>query len=202
MTFIKNALLLSVITILCSACSLFSPVQSEAASEYVVNSVPDSVSKKRHGRYTLFVPQPESSPMLNSTAMVYVIKPYQMNYFSKNRWAVPPSQMLQPLIVETLQKTNYFRAVGGAGAVGNYNFILNTQIIEFQQEFFKNSSVMSVRLRAQIIKTSTNQIVASKEFNVVELAPQYSPYGGVIAANRATSKMLSQLAKWCLSQRL
>jgi len=189
-------------TSLLSACSVFSPVQIESQNEYLIDSVPHTVVKKKTRGISILVAQPEASTIYNTTAMAYTEKPYQISYFAKNRWAATPSQMLQPLMVETLQKTHYFRSVGGTGALGAYNYVLQTEILEFNQAFFAGRSVVNVKLRAQLIKTTTNRVIATHEFTVVETAPQRTPYGGVVAANRAVSNILAQMAAWCVKQRL
>lgn len=192
----KKNLFLILISLALSACSLLSPVPNTAPNEYMIDTMPQSVIKKSRHHGALYVPLPQSSVIVNTSLMAYKEKAHEISYFSKNRWAATPAQMLQPLIVDTLQKTKNFRAVGGTGTPGNYDYLLNTQILVLQQEFYSHGSVVKMKLRAQLVKVSTNQIIKVKEFEVIERAPYYSPYGGVIAANRATAKILSQLAKW------
>src|SRR4029079_17233831 len=188
--------------ILLSSCSLFSPVQTHPQNKFIIEKTPTNITKGSKHSTALLVGMPDTRIIYNSTSMAYMMKPYQINYFAKNRWAATPAQMLQPLIVETLQNTHYFRSVGGAGALGTYNYVLHTEILEFNQEFFANRSMVNVKLRAQLVKTSTNCVVATKEFTVIETAPQRTPYGGVVAANRAVSRVLAQMAAWCVSQKL
>lgn len=197
---IKISLVIIGIGSLLSACSILSPVPNSAPTEYVIDSVPQVVKKKPAHHATIYISQPEATTVFNTTLMAYKVKPHEVSYFSKNRWVATPAQMLQPLIVQTLQKTHHFRAIGSGGAPGNYTYILNTQILDFQQEFFTHASLMTVTIRAQLVKVATNQIVATKEFSVQERAPQNTPYGGVIAANRATAKILAELARWCESR--
>lgn len=200
--FARNTLLFIMIAFLLSSCSILSPVKTEPMTEYVIKAVPQPVTKKPARRITVLVTQPATSAIYDTSQMAYTTQRYQLNYFAKNKWAATPAQMLQPLIIETLQNTHYFHAVATTSSLGRYDFVLNTEIIQFQQDFMINSSVMKVTLRAQIIRTATNQVVAAKEFSIIETAPQYSPYGGVVAANRAVSRLLSQLAWWCVNQRL
>jgi hypothetical protein len=50
------------------------------------------------------------------------------------------------------------------------------------------------------VYAATNRVVASKEFSVEERPLFNTPYGGVMAANQATAKMLAELAEFCLHQ--
>jgi cholesterol transport system auxiliary component len=182
---VRNVLILLSMNFLLAACSVFSPIKTDM-TEFVLTTVPHSVTKKASHRITLMVAEPKASSIYDTTEMAYSTKRYQLAYFSKNRWADSPPQMLQPLIVDALQRTHYFHAVGTASALGNYDFRLNTQLLELKQVFYQNSP----------------SEVHLKEFAVVENAPHNTPYGGVIAANRATSRMLTELTRWCLNLHL
>src|SRR5579863_6715718 len=94
-----------------SSCSLFSPVNLSKDSTYMLNAAPQLSHKKRMHSITLLVLTPETRPAYNTTQMAYSIKPYQVGYFSQNQWAETPSQMIQPLMVQTLQSAHYFHAV-------------------------------------------------------------------------------------------
>ena len=196
---IKHIIVLLILVLLTS-CSAFSPIKTETSTTYVLNSVP-TVKKHLNTRaMNLLVMPIESNSIYNTTQMIYTTQRYEVAHFAKNRWAAPPAQMLQPLIVQTLQNTRYFRAVSGMPAAGVYQLVLNTQLIELQQIFFSQKSVVRMTLRAQLINTITNQIT-TKEFSVTETAPQNTPYGGVVAANRATVKLLQQLVAFCVNEK-
>lgn len=195
----KNHLILTLSLFLLSSCTLFSPIKTEPVTTYVLNTVPQSVPKKATRRIALLVTPTESNAIYNTPEMAYTTRPYQIAYFAKNRWAETPARMLQPLIVQALQNTHYFRIVSGTASIGRYHFILNTQLIQLQQTFFSHLSFVRLTLRAQLINASNGQVLATKQFSVEEFASR-TPYGGVKAANRATAKVLKQLAGFCLQK--
>jgi cholesterol transport system auxiliary component len=129
--------------------------------------------------------------------MAYTAQPYQIAYFVKSRWADTPAQMLQSLLTQALQDTHYFYMVGASPASGYYDYVLNTQLLQFEQTFSGHGSEFYITLRAQLIKTASNQVIATRQWTVIEAAPENTPYGGVIAANRATVKMLERVAAFC-----
>jgi cholesterol transport system auxiliary component len=190
----KVLLILGASTLL-MACSAFSPVKVEPTNTYVLSQTPTPAIKKTSRQMTVLVNYPQSSAVYNTTQMAYSTLPYEISYFSKNQWADTPSQMLQPLIAKTLQNTHYFRQVVTPGMLGRYDYILNTQLLQMQQVFFNHSSQMRMGLKAQIVNATSGQIIATKEFSVVEPAAP-TPYGGVVAANRGVAKLLTQLVQF------
>jgi len=84
--------------------------------------------------------------------------------------------------------------------VGNYDYVLNTQILELQQDFTLCPAMVRLTLRAQLSRGMTQQILATQEFSIQEPILQKTPYAGVIAANHATAKMIQELAEFTLSK--
>lgn len=182
-----------------SSCSVFGPVSTGADNTYVINSVP-SVAKRCSHHLNLMVGAVETNPLYNTTQMAYTDKRFELSYFAKNRWAETPGQMLQPLIIQTLQNTHFFHAVNSYPAIGVYDYALSVQLLELQQKFVGDSSYISLKVHVQLSKAIDNHVVASKDISITEAAPENTPYGGVIAANRATSAMLSELVRFCLQK--
>lgn len=175
-----------------------SPVQVGPSQTYIVNAIPTISGKSTHSAKTVLVTLPEAVPMYNTPDMSYMLHPYQFSYFVKNSWIETPAQMLQPLMVETLQNTHHFRAVSSSLTFGHVDYIVNTQLLQFTQDFTQSPSVFRLRLRVQLIKTANNDVLAFKEISVVEPASQNTPYGGVVAANQAVTTALTILADFCL----
>jgi cholesterol transport system auxiliary component len=195
---IKNMVIL-VSTLALSACSLFTPVKIDQ-NTFVLNQAPHYVHNKSPRGATLLVATPDTRPVYNTTQMAYSIKPYQVAYFSENHWAETPSQMLQPLLVETMQNTHYFHTVVTPPYIGHYDYMLNTQILELVQDYTCRPAVVRLWIRVQLINATTNRVIATKDFIVCEPILRKTPYGGVIAANQAMETILSRIAVFCLEK--
>lgn len=191
-------LLYFLIGLLCSSCSLLSPVKVESENTYLIDETPAPIVAKKHST-TLLVMPPESVPAYNTTQMAYSIKPHQIGYFIQNRWAETPAQMLYPLIVKTLQDSHHFHAIV-TPPMRCYDYVLSTQILELQQDFTYCPSMIRFKLRAELTRASNGCVVGTKEFLILEPAPQNTPYGGVIAANIATEELLFRLRRFCLAK--
>lgn len=199
MTLCMRLFILLVASSVMSGCTLLSPVQTGPSNTYLLSAVPANVtSHSQHSKTTLFVAVPLANPLYSTSSMMYSTYAYQIDSFVKSSWAATPSQMLQPLMVQTLQNTHHFRTVSSAVGVGQFDYMLTSQLVKFQQDFVNGRSVFRMTLQAQLIRSATNSIVASKQFVIVEPAPENNPYGGVVAANRAVDIMLRELAQFCL----
>lgn len=187
-------LFLLVIFSLLTGCSFFT-VKTTPDSTYILSDLPKAPKSHPSG-LTLLVSPIETDPVYNTAQIAYTNKPYQISYFSKNGWAQPPAQMLQPLLVQTLQNTHFFHAV--TTATLQYDYALTVHLVELRQIFLCQSSFVRMKLRAQIMSAATGKIAGTKTITIIRNAPSNNPYGGVIAANRASSDALFQLARFTL----
>lgn len=197
MKFIKISVIAVSVFVL-SGCNLLSPVKKDSKT-YIFNQIPCDIPQKPKGHITLVVALPEARSMNSTTNIAYSLKPYQVAYYSQNEWIETPAQMLQPLIIQTLQKTNHYTAVLSAPYFGPFDYTLNTQILFLQQAFTLTPPVVQLTVRAQLSRSGTNQLIAVKQFEVNEPIHCCTPYAGVLATNAAVSKVLAELADFVLA---
>src|SRR5579883_313436 len=181
---------------LITGCSLFSPVKGPD-NTFLIRTVPCPHEKWPGRPINLLVLPTGSNSIYNTTDMAYSTSCYQLSFYAKNGWAAPPARMMQPLLVETLQRTHYFHVVDSAPISASYDYVLSTQLIELRQVFCGCHSEVHLKVSAQLTNTATNRVIASREFEVIEPAAP-NPCGGVIAANRAMAYVLIQIANFCL----
>jgi cholesterol transport system auxiliary component len=196
MRFVKFILLSG--CLLLSGCSLLGPMQTKPQHVYMIDTVPKHVAHRHKTGLTVLVNTPDSLPVFNTTNMAYTTNAYQLAYFSKSEWAMTPPQMLLPLMVQTLQNTHHFHAVTQAPSFSSYDYIVNSQIYELVQDFRYNPSLLRMVMRVQIVRAGTGRVVATKDFTAVVPAVVNAPYGGVLAANQATSDILQDFAAFCV----
>lgn len=148
--------------------------------------------------YTLFVADTTAQAGYDSDQLIYTQCPYQLKAYSRNRWVAPPQEMLSTLIAQSMRNTCYFKAVVTAPYAGLNHFRLETKLVKLQQEFYECPSRVRMVLHAVLIETKCRETLGEKVFEVVVLAPQNNPYGGVIAANKATQIIMDQLAQFVI----
>ncbi len=175
-----------------SLTACFKPVKTPPVKTYTLSA--ESLlqaTRKSKGHGVLFVAPPSASPGYDTEAMIYTNTPYQLLHFSAHAWVAPPAQMLTPLLVADWQNTGCFRAVVGSASSGTADVTVNTQLLALQQEFDQNTSRVRMAIQITLIDNSSGEIAASRRYEaIVPAAP--NPYGGVIAANRATREILNK----------
>ena len=182
-----------------SGCTLFSPVNVDTKKN-VLNNIPLDLRSERTHPATLLVLEPETTPAYATTQMAYSTQAYQIAYFTKNEWAATPSQMIQPLIVQTLQNTHYFSEVLSPPDFGRHTFGLRIEILELKQDFTSEPAVLRLAMRISLSRDATNQVVATKELSVSQPMSERTPYAGVVAANEAMPKLLRELAAFVVDK--
>jgi cholesterol transport system auxiliary component len=185
--------------VLISGCALFSPINIDTKKNVLDNIPHDLPSEKTHPA-TLLVLIPETTPAYATTQMAYSTEAYQVAYFTKNEWAETPSQMIQPLVVQTLRNTHYFSEVLSPPYFGHHTFGLRIEILELTQDFTSEPAMLQLAMRISLSREATNQVVATKEFSVSQPMRERNSYAGVVAANEAMPKLLRELARFVVEQ--
>ena len=184
---------------LCSGCALLSPVKIETQKN-VLSKVPIDVPSEKTRPATLLVLAPETNAIYDTTKMAYTTESYQIGYFSQNEWAETPSQMIQPLIVQTIRNTGFFSEVVSPPHFGRHTFALRTEIQELKQDFTSDPATLQLAMRFDLSREATNKITATKELAVQEPMREKTPYAGVVVANDAMAKLLRELAKFIVDK--
>lgn len=144
----------------------------------------------------LLVSQPQAEPGFETQRMVYVKRPYELEYYAVNQWADTPVRMFAPLMIQKLNQNDAWRAVIELPSSVRGDYRLDTHGFLLQQEFLQQPSRVRVAVRTQLVDLKESTILSRRAFEAVENAPSENPYGGVQAANRAVASLLNQLNAW------
>jgi cholesterol transport system auxiliary component len=144
----------------------------------------------------LLVSPPQAEPGFETQRMVYIKRPYQLEFFAVNQWAETPVRMVTPLMVQVLNQRGPWRAVIPLPSSVRGDYRLDAYGFLLLQEFIQQPSRVRVTIRTQLIDLKESMIVSTRAFEVVENAPSENAYGGVKAANRAIAALLDQIASW------
>lgn len=144
----------------------------------------------------LLVATPQAEPGYDTTKMVYVKRPHEVEYYAVNQWAEQPTRMFGSLLIQSLQATGSWRAVVPWPSAIHGDLRLDSYGFAIQQEFTQDPSVARVRVRAQLVDIKESKILGTRSFERVEPTPTQDAYGGVVAANRAVAALLDDVASW------
>ena len=156
-------------------------------------------SESRPGKLdgpVLLVSPPQAEPGFETQRMVYVKRPYELEYYALNQWADTPVRMFAPLMIQALNQNDVWRAVIPLPSSIRGDYRLDTHGFLLQQEFLQQPSRVRVMVRAQLVDLKESTILNTRAFEVVENATSENPYGGVQASNRAIAGLLDQIGSW------
>lgn len=183
--------------LLLTACSLVGPPKPEPATA-ILSKVPGNVPREDGVESTLLVAFPATSSAYNTTQMAYSEKPFQISYYRDNAWAAPPGDMIQPLLVHTLEQTGMFRAIVTAPETSHADYALRTELTELLQDYTRGAPVLRLGLHLQLLN-GAGEAVADREISEQEPMRGSSSYAGVNAANDALAKALAEAAEFVMS---
>lgn len=149
---------------------------------------------------TLMVAPMRAHPGFDTPRMAYRRDPNQIAYYASNRWVDAPARMLTPLVTQALEASSAFGAVVQAPGPVHATLRLDTELIDLSQDFGVQPSMMHLVLRAQLVDTHTQSVLASKLFAGRAKASTEDARGGVDAANQLLPDVMNQLARWAVQK--
>jgi cholesterol transport system auxiliary component len=191
---------LAIWAVLLAGCVGMQPPQAEAPTIYVLEARPAERPARPLRDVVLAVSVPRARAGYDTAQMAYVREPFELEYFTKSRWADTPSRMLTPLLVQTLEQAGGFRAVVQAPSAVPADLRLDTELIRLRQNFGTRPPQVELALRAQLVDLRSRRVLATAEFEEIEIVPREDAYGGVIAANRALQRLLARVADFCVEK--
>jgi cholesterol transport system auxiliary component len=181
-----------------AACSI-GPSESRAPTTYLLDpqlTFKTPANSKRSPAATLLVSPPRPQAGFDTARMAYLRRPHEVSYYAYNQWADTPARMLMGLLAQAMEKTDLWRAVVQMPSPVRADYRLDSDNLVLEQQFFSTPSRVRLALRVQLIDLKQQRVIGTRDFEVFEEAPSDDAYGGVIAANRATAKLLEQVADW------
>ncbi|MFN3398394.1 MAG: ABC-type transport auxiliary lipoprotein family protein [Sulfurimicrobium sp.] len=184
-----------------AGCASLQPVKHESANTFALEArITRGAAMPSPDAPNLVVSPARAWAGFDSPRMAYVRTPHKLEYFAKNQWIDSPARMLTPLLIQAAESSGAFGAVSAPGSGVAAQLRLESEIVRLQQEFTALPSRVRFTLRVQLIDVAARKVLATREFDVTENAPSEDPYGGVVAANRAVSRVLDEVKTFCLAQ--
>lgn len=182
-----------------AGCSLLSPVKSVPDTTYVIDASPHPMVRKPSKIISVYVPETQTDTVYNTKKMAYSMQPYNVSYYAQHHWVATPGQMIQPLIVKTLQDTGYFHTVDPVPTGAHYDYIVATHLSKLRQLFLCDSTVVELTFRVEIINVEISQVVATKRYTIVVHSPFNSAYGEAVATNKAMYQLLNEMSNFVVN---
>lgn len=184
---------------ICAMLAGCSPIQTPINNQYQLTCYSHHKLAAHKTSVTLLVSKPAAMTGYQTEQMLYVAKPYQLAAFAHNAWVSPPASMLYPLLLQSIQTSGYFAAVASGPYADKADYRLDTQLIEMQQNFLAKPSVLEFVIKVTLTRIDETRMVASRTFYQRVPCVSDTPYGGVMASNRATTQFTQAVTKFVIS---
>ena len=194
--YLKSCWLLAIpFLISCNALLTKEPLQTNYYSlELIKSNTPSNANNNQKTMLpTLTVNTPKAAAGFDSHRMLYIRNTHQIEHFARNEWVDTPANMLQSLLMESLENTGDFKAVMLKTSAIKSEIKLESQVVTLIQNFDAKPSKVDFGLRVSLINSETNQVIASQLFMEQVIAKSDTPAGGVSAANEAVNIALQKV---------
>lgn len=177
-----------------------SPIKTPISNQYKLDAFNIQKLSNKKTAQSILISQPEAMAGYQTEQMVYIKKPYELSSFAHNAWVSTPANMIYPLLMQSLQKTGYFYAVSSGPYADKADYRIDTQVILLQQNFLPKPSVIDLVAKVVLTHIADNRVVSSRIISEHVQCPTDTPYGGVIAANKATKAFTAAVSKFVVDK--
>ncbi len=118
--------------------------------------------------WQLIIELPVAAAGLDTSRIALQRTPYTLEYYARAAWTDNAPAMVQTLIIESFESTGSILAVGREAIGLRPDYILKTDLREFQAIYFDSDSpapTILVRMNAKLVQMPERRIVASFTFS-------------------------------------
>jgi cholesterol transport system auxiliary component len=194
----RSLLLLPIALAGCSASSLLAP-SGEPAKLYTL-SAPDEVAiSAAQANWQLLIAMPDAALDINISRIAIAPTPDRIDYYANVAWADRPPAMLQEILLQSFDKSGRIAAVGRQSGGLKADFILSTDLQDFEVETGHGDPCVHLRITARLVRTRDRAIVATRSFDAAP--PASGSFDGAIAGfDSAVAQLLPEIVGWTLTE--
>lgn len=176
------------------ACALMTPAKVGRTHRAVITRAPLEVPQARSRTGTLLVLEPTANALYDTRRMAYATGPYEIAFYTRTEWARAPRRMLQPLLVQTLRATHGFGAVEVVPYAGHVAYELRSEIRDLRQDLTGKTPELVLVVHVRLSDDERGRTLLDQDFAARQPMRKRSPAAGAEAANRATQRVLEDVA--------
>jgi len=125
--------------------------------------------------------------------------PTLFEYYARANWSDRAPQMVQTLMIESFENSGRIVAVGRDSVALRADFVLKTELREFQAEYFTGEiPQIHVGMTARLVKMPRRAIIGSESFEARVQAKADVMVDIVDAFDEALGKVLRRIVEWSL----
>jgi cholesterol transport system auxiliary component len=149
--------------------------------------------------WQLAVELPVASAAIDSGRIVLMHTPVKLDYYARSNWVDRAPAMVQNLIIESYENTDRIVGVGRVSVNLRADYVLVTELREFQVEYFEGGKPMvHVQMNAKLVKFPDRVIVGNITSERKVPAEEDAMAAIVPAFDEALGKVLRDIVSWSL----
>lgn len=152
-------------------------------------------SEIKETNYSLKVYEPFARNSLNSKNIFYTTNTNQLQAYELSKWSDKPSRMLQELIIDKLSLGNTFEIVSSNRIFNKGDFILQSELVHFEQIVQKENSIVNFKIRIYL-KNMASKNFKQREFEYKKETKLINSLESVVFLNETVNLFLIDLEKW------
>jgi cholesterol transport system auxiliary component len=209
-TLLRRSALMAVMVFV-GSCSLELPGSGAPPRMYILTPKSTFSEDLKKVEWQLLVEIPQSPAGVNTARIALQDSPIEMRYFERANWTDFAPKMVQTLLVESFENSGRIVAVGRQAIGLRSDYILKTDLREFQAEYTERLPEnvekglgnipppnVHVRINAKLIKMPRRSIVASENFEYTVSVKENSMRVIVGGFDDALGKAMRRLVEWTL----
>ncbi|MFQ6017313.1 MAG: ABC-type transport auxiliary lipoprotein family protein [Kiloniellaceae bacterium] len=149
--------------------------------------------------WQLVLEPPLANAGLNTTRISLQRAPTLFEYYARSNWADRAPLMVLTLMIESFENSRRIVAVGREAVGLRADFVLKTELREFQAEYFEGEvPKVRVAITAKLVQMPKRAIIGSQSFDHSVAAEADRMDAIVKAFDAALGKVLRRLVEWTL----
>lgn len=151
--------------------------------------------------WQLVVEKPVAAASLDTPRIALQRTPLTFEYYAESAWTDNAPAMVQTLLIESFERTGQIPAVGREAIGLRPDYILKTDLREFEAIYKGDNPVPTVwvRMNAKLVKMPERRIVASETYGAEMPAAGSTLTAVVEAFDEALGKVLKQIVEFTLA---
>ena len=149
--------------------------------------------------WQLLLELPHTNASIDTTRIGLQRTPTNVEYCARAGWSDRAPHMVQTLMAESFENSGRIVAVGRDSVSLRADFVLKTELREFQAEYMAGPSPKAhVTIMAKLVQIPRRAIVGSKKFEAIVPAESDTMEAIINAFEAALGKVLKHLVGWTL----
>jgi cholesterol transport system auxiliary component len=192
-----------------AGCSVSLPGSGEPPRIYVLTPKSTFDEDVPEVDWQLLVEPPNAAAGIASARIALRRSAIELQYFARAAWTDGAPKMVQTLMIESFENTDKIVSVGRQAIGLRSDFILKTDLREFQAEYMTETGEpmpegaapnIRIRLNGKLVKMPERQIVGSQTFEYLLPAPGPSMEEIVAGFDETLGKILKRMVGWTLKK--